>query len=150
MAEATESAPVTEAAPVITQGQTTTVAEGAAASQEQPAVVPEAAPEEAPGFFNNPLLWIVAAVWIWFLFGNKKRKAARAQQKKDAERRATLQKGDNIVTIGRMHGAVVAFTDTTVTIKPDAKAEYTMTFDRQAIYQVLPRPGEEVEEAPAK
>lgn len=138
-----------ESAPVITQGQTTGVAEGAGAIQGQVETAPEAA-QEQPGFFSNPLLWIVAAVWIWFLFGNKKRKAARAQQKKDAERRAALQKGDNIVTIGRMHGNVVAFTDSTVTIKPDPKADYTMTFDRQAVYQVLPRPGEEPEETPAK
>ena len=139
--------------PVITQGQTTAVGENTQA--EQQVLEGEAvAQEEKPGLFsgNNFLLWAVAALWIWYLFGNKKRKAQKAQEKKDRERRGTLVKGDNIVTIGRMHGTVVAFTDTTVTIKPDNKSDYTMTFDRQAIFRVLPRPGEEDDGAaePAK
>ncbi len=149
MAESTTSDAV-ETAPVITQGQTTSVGENTQAVQEQPAS--ETAAEEAPpvSIWDNWLLYAVAALWLWYLFGNKKRKAAKKAEKVEAERRNTLQKGDMIITIGRMHGAVVAYTDTTVTIKPDPKAEYTMTFDRQAIYKVMPRPGEEVVEEPAK
>lgn len=141
---AAEAAP----APVITQGQTTSVGENTQTVQE---VQPEGAVAEEtrqPSIWDNWLLYAVAALWIWYLFGNKKRKNAKAAEKKERERRDTLQKGDNIVTIGRMHGKVVAFTDQSVTIKPDPKAEYTMTFDRQAIYRVLPRPGEEPEEQP--
>ena len=136
--------------PVIAPGQTTAVGENTQA--EQQVLEGEVAEEQQPGLFsgNNFLLWAVAALWIWYLFGNKKRKAARAQEKKERERRSTLQKGDEIVTIGRMHGTVVAFTEATVTIKPDNKADYTMTFDRQAIYRILPRPGEDEEEIPAK
>jgi preprotein translocase subunit YajC len=145
MAE-TNAAATEAAAPTIVQGQTTQAGENTEA-----VVVAEqtAAPAEEAGLFSNPLLWIVAALWLWFLFGNKKRKAQKAQEKKDQLRRETLQKGDEIVTIGRMHGTVVAFTDATVTLKPDLKAEYTMTFDRQAIFRVLPRPGEEDESADA-
>jgi len=139
MAESTAAAPEA-AAPAITQGQTT----AAGANTEAVVVEGTAAPAaEEQSMFSNPLLWIVAALWIWFLFGNKKRKAQKAEEKKERLRRETLQKGDEIVTIGRMHGAVVAFTDATVTIKPDLKADYTMTFDRAAIFRVLPRPGEE-------
>lgn len=148
MAETTAAptAAETPAAPVIAQGQTTSPGVDAQAVQEQPATpAAEAAP--APKIWDNWLLYAVAALWLWYLFGNKKRRAAKAAEKKDRERREALQKNDQIVTIGRMHGTVVAFTDTTVTIRPDAKAEYTMTFDRQAIYRVLPRPGEE--ETPA-
>lgn len=132
------------AAPTITQGQTTSVGQNtetvieADAAQGQP---------EQQSLFANPILWIAAALWLYLLFGNKKRKAMREQEKKERVRRESLQKGDEIVTIGRMHGTVVAYTDTTVTIKPDVKADYTMTFDRQAIFRVLPRPGEEVEAA---
>ncbi len=144
----TTAAPASAApeVPAISQGQTTSPGENTEA-----VVVAEgaAAPEQQPSLFSNPLLWIVAALWIWFIFGNKKRKAQKAQEKKDRLRRESLQKGDEIITIGRMHGTVVAFTDATVTIRPDLKAEYTMTFDKQAIYRVLPRPGEEEEEAAA-
>lgn len=145
MAETTAAPAATEpAVPVIAPGQTTSVGADAQAVQEQPAA-PAAGEEAAPAqsIWNNWLLYAVAALWLWYLFGNKKRRAAKAAEKKERERRDTLEKGDQIVTIGRMHGTVVAFTEATVTIKPDAKADYTMTFDRQAIYKVMPRPGEE-------
>ncbi len=135
------AAPAPAPAPAISQGQTTSVAEGAQASQQQPA--PEAPAEKPPSIWDNWLLYAVAALWLWYLFGNKKRKAAKAAEKKERERRDNLSKGDIIVTIGRMHGQVVAFTDATVTVKPDPKADYTMTFERQAILKVMPRPGEE-------
>ena len=131
----------TNAAPTIAQGQTTSVGENTQAVVVEGEAT-SAAPEQQ-SLFSNPLLWVVAALWIWFLFGNKKRKAQKAQEKQDRLRRESLQKGDEIITIGRMHGTVVAFTEATVTIKPDLKADYTMTFDRQAIFRVLPRPGEE-------
>ena len=136
-------------APVLSQGQTTAVGENAQAVQGQ-VLEGEATEQRQPSFFDNStLIWIVAAVWIWYLFGNKKRRQQKAQEKKDKERRENLQKGDNVVTIGRMHGTVVAFTDDSITLKPDNRSDYTMTFDRQAIYRVLPRPGEEEEAAAA-
>lgn len=128
-------------APVITQGQTTAAGDNTHAVQEVAAEGQEAERPQS-SIWDNWLLWVVVAMWVWFLFGNKKRKAQRAQEKQERERRESLQKGDKIVTIGRMHGKVVAFTDQTVTLKPDSKHEYTMTFDREAIYKVLPRPGE--------
>lgn len=139
-----ESTAGESAAPTITQGQTTTVGEGTHAVQGA-TLEGEAVAERAPSIFDNWLLWAVAAMWIWYLFGNKKRKAAKAQEKKERERRETLQKGDEIVTIGRIHGQVTAFTDDTVTIKPDPKSDLNLVFDRQAIFRVLPRPGEEAE-----
>ncbi len=142
------AAPAPSPAPTITQGQTTSVAENAEASQLQPA---QEAPAEKPAsIWDNWLLYAVAALWLWYLFGNKKRKAAKAAEKKERERRDSLQKGDQIITIGRMHGQVVAYTDSTVTIKPDPKADYTMTFERGAILKVMPRQGEEVVEADGK
>jgi preprotein translocase YajC subunit len=137
-----------EDAATITQGQTTAV--GADTQTEQPVLEGQVAEEQPQSsIWDNWLLWIVVAMWVWFLFGNKKRKAQREQEKKDRERRNALEKGDRVVTIGRMHGKVVAFTEKTVTIKPDDKSEYSMTFDREALLRVLPRPGEEPEEAAA-
>ena len=144
MAE-TNAAPAEAAAPAIVQGQTTAVGENTEAVVVEGEIAPAA---EEQSMFSNPLLWIVAALWLWFLFGNKKRKAQKAGEKKERLRRETLQKGDEIVTIGRMHGTVVAFTEATVPTKPDLKADYSMTFDRAAIFRVLPRPGEETD-APA-
>lgn len=149
MAESNESGDAALITPTISEGQNSpSVGQNLQAMEEQPASE-EAVQEKTSSIWDNWLLYAVAALWIWYLFGNKKRKAAKAAEKKEAERRNMLQKGDMIVTIGRMHGMVVAFTDTTVTIKPDPRAEYTMTFDRQGIYRVLPRPGEEEEAAAA-
>jgi len=124
----------------ITQGQTTAAGENTQSVQAAPVLEGEAT--EQPSIFSNWLLWIVLAMWIWFLFGNKKRKQQRQQEKVERERRESLLKGDKIVTIGRLHGKVVSFTDKTVTVKPDDKSDYTMTFDREAILRVAPRPGE--------
>ena len=140
MAEAAQNQEAPTA--VITQGQTTSVGENAQATVEQPV---EGAAEQAPqsSIWNNWLIYAAIGMWVWWLLTNKKRKAQKAQEKKEQERRNNLQKGDRLVTIGRMHGSVVAFTDDTVTIKPDGKSDFTMTFDRQAIYKRLPRSGEE-------
>ena len=82
-------------------------------------------------------------MWGWWLFTNKKRKAQREEEKKEKERRENIRKGDRLVTIGRLHGVVSGLTDDTVIIKPDSKSDVTLTFDRQAIHRVMPRPGEE-------
>ena len=144
MAEETSSG-----APAISQGQTTQAGNNTHAV-EGTALEGEAVQQAQPDIFGNWLLWAVAALWIWYLFGNKKRKAQRAEAKKENERRSTLQKGDMVITIGRMHGKVVGMSEKSVTIKPDNKSDYTMTFDREAIYRVLPRPGEEEDGAAAK
>jgi preprotein translocase subunit YajC len=154
MAEETSNAPGNSGnagVPELTQGETTSVGENSQSLQEQPADAP--APQASASIWDNWFLYAVIIFWVWWLFGNKKRKAQKAQEKQDKVRRESLQKGDNIITIGRMHGKVVAFTDNTVTIKPDPSDEFSLTFDRQAIYRVLPRPGEETEkdaEAKAK
>ncbi len=134
-------------APVITQGQTTSVGADVTALEEAPVEPVQEA--KAPSIWDNWLLFAVLALWIWYFFGNKKRKLAKAKEKQEQERRERLEKGDEIVTIGRMHATVTHVGEATVTVKPDPKSDYTMTFDRQAILRVLPRPGEE-EEEPAK
>ncbi|MDR0362881.1 MAG: preprotein translocase subunit YajC [Planctomycetota bacterium] len=144
MADTTESVPT-----AIAQGQTTAVAGDGQTLQVEPVegAGDDAAQQPQAGIWNNWLLYAAVAMWVWWLLTRKKRTAQREAEKKAAERKNTLVKGDRLVTIGRMHGAVVAFTDDTVTIKPDNKSDFTMTFDRQAIYRILPRPGEEEENA---
>lgn len=150
MAESNAAGPAAgpEVSPTISQGQTTSVAEGGTQAVEEQPVTPATTEEPKPtSLWDSWLLYAVIALWVWYLFGNKKRRQQKANEKKEQERRNSLQKGDQIITIGRMHGTVVAFTDDSVTVKPDAKSDYTMTFERAAILRVLPRPGEEEEEA---
>lgn len=94
-----------------------------------------------PSFFEQYGLIIVAVafwfVWIWMSRKNK------ARRKQEEERLSSIKKGDRVITIGRMHGIVVAFTDDTVTLLTDAKNGAVMIFDRVAIYKILPRNGEE-------
>ena len=143
MAEASDSD-----VPVIVEGQTTSVAEGAEASQEQPPISSESGNGgDGTNFFQGPYFWGLLLIWVlWFWYSSKNRK----KQKTERERLQTFQKGDKIITIGRMHGIIVAFTDETVTIKPDDKANYTMTFDRQAIYRLIPKNAEAVADAATK
>ncbi len=146
MAESTEAPSA-----VIAQGQQTApVGENIEAVVVEPVEGGAAAEAPAPSIWSNWLIWAALGMWIWFLFTNKKRKGQKEAEKKERERRENLVKGDKLVTIGRMHGTVVALTDDTVTIKPDAKSDLTLTFDRQAIYRVLPKPGEEDETEAAK
>lgn len=142
MAEANEAPSA-----VITQGQTTSVGANTEAVVEELSPIDGQAAEPQSSIWNNWLLYAAVGMWVWWLLTNRKRKAQRAQEKKEKERRETLLKGDKLVTIGRMHGTVVAFTDDTVTLRPDGKSDFTMTFDKQAIYRVLPRAGEEEEAA---
>ena len=145
MAEANEAPSA-----VITQGQTTAVGSNTEAGVEELSPMDGQAAEPQASIWNNWLLYAAVGMWVWWLLTNRKRKAQRAQEKKEKERRETLIKGDKLVTIGRMHGTVVAFTDDTVTVRPDAKSDFTMTFDKQAIYRVLPRAVEGEEAAAAK
>lgn len=139
-----------EVSPTISQGQTTSVAEGGTqAVEEQPASTQKTEEPKPSSLWDSWLLYAVIALWVWYLFGNKKRRQQKANEKKEQERRNTLLKGDKIITIGRMHGTVVAFTDDSVTVKPDNKSDHTMTFERAAILRVLPRPDEEDEQAKA-
>lgn len=147
MAETNSNASGAVPVPVVAPGQTTSAGENAQPVEAQ-TLEGAATEQKTPGFFEgNGILWIIViAAWFYFIFGSKKRRNQKAQEKKEKERRDNLKAGDRLVTIGRMHGTVVDSDDETVTLKPDPKAAYTMKFDKQAIYRVLPRPGEEDEE----
>ena len=89
-----------------------------------------------------PLLLIGAAVWFVF-FGPQRRKmkAMRAEQE---ELRNSLSFGDDIITIGGIHGRVTGTTEHDVTI--DIGAGVEMRIARRAIQErISPDPPDEAE-----
>lgn len=120
--------------------ETTNAPAPAAAAQNTEATTTQPAPDgaakdkKAPGFFDNPLLLVIlAGVWIWFFYSMKKNKKRQAQRKEELNK---LNKGDKVVTIGRVHGVITKSDEKTFTIKPDHSKDYTMTFDREALLRV--------------
>lgn len=105
-----------------------------ATSQEQPKGAEGEAPKPTFWQQNGFFIVLLAAVWLWFLYSMRKNKR-KAQSREDDMN--ALTKGAKVITIGRMHGTVVKTTPETVTLKPDDKKDYTMTFDRQAIFKVI-------------
>lgn len=109
----------------------TAVATGSEATTTQPA---DGAAEKAPSFFDSPLMLVgLGAVWIWLIYSMRKNKK---KQKAAKEKLNEIKKGDKVVTIGRIHGEIVKLTEDTMTIKPDKKSDFTLTFDRTAIMSV--------------
>ena len=104
-------------------------------------VTPKDSNQPAPAqdsIFSGPFIWILLLGFIafQFIFSSKNRK----RQQAEAEKLKALSKGDRVLTIGRMHGTVVALTDDTMTLKTDEKGINTLVFDRAALYKILSRP----------
>ncbi|GAB3490052.1 preprotein translocase subunit YajC [Spirosoma knui] len=75
----------------------------------------------------NVLLW-VAIIGVFYFF------MIRPQQKKQKDQKTfieNLKKGDNVVTIGGLHGRVVSVEGTTVTLEVDRGVK--MTFEKTSI-----------------
>ncbi len=87
---------------------------------------------QAPTGSNTPmiynvLLW-VAIIGVFYFF------MIRPQQKKQKDQKSfvdNLKKGDNVVTIGGLHGRVTSVESTTVTLEVDKGVK--MTFEKSAI-----------------
>ncbi|WP_080058553.1 preprotein translocase subunit YajC [Spirosoma aerolatum] len=87
---------------------------------------------EAPAGSNtsmiyNVLLW-VGIIGIFYFF------MIRPQQKKQKDQKSfidNLKKGDNVVTIGGLHGKVVSVEAATVTLEVDKGTK--LTFERTSI-----------------
>ena len=90
-------------------------------------------------FLFSPMGLMLVGIWIFVLWMMRKQKGKEASRKKELE---TIKKGDRVITIGRLHGIVAALTEDTMTLKPDEKANATLTFDRAALWKILPRSGE--------
>lgn len=68
------------------------------------------------------LPFVILLVVFWFILWRPQQQ----QQKKRREMLSALKKGDKVVTIGGIHGEVVAFTDDTVTLRIAEKVEVKM------------------------
>lgn len=128
-AQTAGAAPAMNAAPAAAPavgGQLTT-------ATEQPAT--GAAPERQQGsWLANPLVWGVVLMWV-ILFIIRRKDNKKAQEAKE-KLNNSLVRGARVVTIGRIHGEVVSVTDTTFTIKPDPKHDFTLTFEREAFMRL--------------
>jgi len=75
----------------------------------------------------NIILWVGIFVVFYFFM-------IRPQQKKQKDQKGfidNLKKGDNVVTIGGLHGKVYAIEGTTVTVEVDKGVK--LTFEKTAI-----------------
>ncbi|WP_338872447.1 preprotein translocase subunit YajC [Spirosoma sp. SC4-14] len=75
----------------------------------------------------NVLLWVgIIGVFYFFMI--------RPQQKKQKDQKSfvdNLKKGDNVVTIGGLHGRIASVEGTTVTLEVDRGVK--MTFEKSSI-----------------
>ena len=67
---------------------------------------------------------------MWFLLIKKKKK----RQKETKQMQNSLQRGDEVITIGGIHGTIEAVDETSVFLK--VAESTTLRFDRQAVGRV--------------
>lgn len=83
--------------------------------------------------YSGIILIVVMVAVMYFLM-------IRPQQKQRAKHQnmvSTLQKGDKVVTIGRLHGVIDSVDNTNKTVVLDVEGIY-LTFDLSAIANVVP------------
>ncbi|PKM85875.1 MAG: preprotein translocase subunit YajC [Firmicutes bacterium HGW-Firmicutes-12] len=87
---------------------------------------------------QNSLMWLVLLIALMYFM------MIRPQQKQKKQRQellGSLNKGDNIVTIGGIHGKIIALTDDSVVLEISPEVKITMQRTAVGIVQT-----EEVEE----
>ncbi|WP_080238667.1 preprotein translocase subunit YajC [Spirosoma rigui] len=87
----------------------------------------QASPAGNTPMIYNILLW-VAIIGVFYFF------MIRPQQKKQKDQKnfvENLKKGDNVVTVGGLHGRIVSVDSTTVTLEVDRGVK--MTFEKSSI-----------------
>lgn len=91
----------------------------------------QAAPTGSTPMVYNILLW-VAVIGVFYFF------MIRPQQKKQKDQKnfvENLKKGDNVVTVGGLHGRVASVDGPTVTLEVDRGVK--MTFEKSSIAREL-------------
>lgn len=83
------------------------------------------------GQYSGILLIVIMFVVMYFLMIRPQRK----QQQKHQDTLSKLQKGDHVITIGRLHGVVDEINEEDKTVTIDADGVY-LVFDLRAIAQV--------------
>ncbi|GAB3642388.1 preprotein translocase subunit YajC [Spirosoma arcticum] len=87
----------------------------------------QAAPTGSTPMIYNVLLW-VAIIGVFYFF------MIRPQQKKQKDQKTfveNLKKGDNVVTVGGLHGRIVSVDGATITLEVDRGVK--MTFEKSSI-----------------
>ena len=91
------------------------------------AILLQAAPTGSTPMIYNVLLW-VAIIGVFYFF------MIRPQQKKQKDQKnfvENLKKGDNVVTVGGLHGRVASVDGPTITLEVDRGVK--MTFEKSSI-----------------
>lgn len=91
------------------------------------ALLLQAAPTGSTPMIYNVLLW-VAIIGVFYFF------MIRPQQKKQKDQKNfvdNLKKGDNVVTVGGLHGRVASVDGPTITLEVDRGVK--MTFEKTSI-----------------
>jgi len=93
------------------------------------ALVAQAEPQEASIW---PSIWMMGLIILvfYFIVISPQRKEAKARE----NMRNKLQKGDEVVTVGGMHGQVYSVDKDTVTLRLGGKVE--IDFDKSAIRDI--------------
>jgi preprotein translocase subunit YajC len=96
----------------------------------------EAPPAKQPGMgLDSMLIMLVPIVLIFWLM-------SRSQKKKDQERKdmlGRLKKGDQVITVGGMHGEIVRINDREAVLLVDKSKNVELRFQRVSI--AGPAPG---------
>lgn len=75
-----------------------------------------------------PLVLMFAVMWFFLI------RPAQKRQKATAQMQNSLKRGDQVVTVGGLHGTVDAVDDTTITLK--CLDGTTLRFERAAVGRV--------------
>ncbi len=122
-------------------------------AQESAPAAPPAGPPQGPGGMGQmlPMMLLMMVIFYFVLI-----RPQRKQQKELEKKRESIQIGDDVVTIGGIHGRVTNKSDRTVTVKVSDN-NTKIKFEKSAINQVFPNNKEtdsdaddDEEEAPEK
>lgn len=103
-------------------------------AQESAPAAPPAGPPQSPGGMGQmlPMMLLMMVIFYFVLI-----RPQRKQQKELEKKREGIQIGDDVVTIGGIHGRVTNKSDRTVTVKV-ADNNTKIKFEKSAINQVFP------------
>jgi preprotein translocase subunit YajC len=94
-------------------------------------VLAQAQPDGSQAMIYQVIMWVgIIGVFYFFMI--------RPQQKKQKEQKQlleSLKKGENVVTIGGLHGTIHSVDETTVVLDTDKGVK--LTFDKSAIARTI-------------
>lgn len=80
------------------------------------------------GGVTMQIIFFVGIALVFYFFMIRPQQKKQKEQKKFVE---NLKRGDNIITIGGLHGKVLSVTDTTVVVEADKGCK--LTFSKSAV-----------------